>query len=76
MIYNYPSVMASRSVAGKCPVCGKPVRRTKRFEHTVNPFNLNADGSVKTAREVYLDAKAEASTWVPDFTHKRCGVSR
>lgn len=47
-----------------CPSCMKPNRlRTFTVEHTVNPFNRNEDGSIKTAREVqasaYLAAKAE-----------------
>lgn len=44
-----------------CPVCEKPGRvRTLTVEHTVNPFNKNEDGSVKTATEVMRSAQAEA----------------
>jgi hypothetical protein len=44
-----------------CPNCGKPNRtRTFTQEHTVNPFNKNPDGSVKTSLEVMRSAKAAA----------------
>lgn len=43
-----------------CPKCGKGQRkRTFRAEFTVNPFNTKEDGTPKTVREVYQDAKEE-----------------
>ncbi|MDR3464207.1 MAG: hypothetical protein P4L76_18035 [Beijerinckiaceae bacterium] len=44
-------------------VDGKKRRRQKTFYQTVNPFNKNADGSVKTRAEVYVAVKAEAHAW-------------
>jgi hypothetical protein len=44
-----------------CPVCQKPNRlRFFTVEHTVNPFNRNEDGSVKTPWEVMASASAAA----------------
>lgn len=44
-----------------CPACQKPNRlRTFTVEHTVNPFNKNEEGSVKTPREVMASASAAA----------------
>ena len=60
------------SVKGTCPVCGKRVARSRTFEKTVNPFNRNADGSIKTSAEVYDAVKAEGEAWQPDFTHEAC----
>ena len=48
------------------------MQRRKTFEQTVNPFNRNTDGSVKTRDEVAEAVKAEALAWVPDFTHEAC----
>jgi hypothetical protein len=72
MRITFQSVVTSRRKAGPCPVCGKRSVRTRRFEHTVNPFNKNRDGSVKTADEVRADVHAEADKWKPDFTHQKC----
>lgn len=44
-------------------VGGKKVLRQKIFEKTVNPFNKNADGSVKSREEVRADVRAEAKAW-------------
>jgi hypothetical protein len=56
-----------------CPICGKKMRRSKTFEATVNPFNRNEDGSVRTPTEVYARLRAEADSWrlIPD-THTDC----
>jgi hypothetical protein len=58
--------------SGRCPVCGRSVTRSKRFEQTVNPWNRNADGTVKTVAEVRADVRREADAWLPDFTHATC----
>lgn len=67
--YVFEPVMTRRSISGKCPNCGKRVTRSRTFEHTINPFNRNADGAPKTYSEVRADVVAEADAWVPDFTH-------
>lgn len=56
-----------------CPVCGKKVRRERTFEKTINPFNRNADGQVKTRTEVREDVRAEALAWQhqPE-PHQKC----
>lgn len=60
---------------GKCPTCGKRVTRSRTFEQTVNPFNKNEDGSVKTWAEVSADVRREAAAWDPQpsvFEHNKC----
>lgn len=69
MIHTYPPIKTRREHRGKCPNCGKTVTRSKQFWMTVNPFNRNPDGSVRTAEEIRADVNAEADAWVPDFTH-------
>ncbi|WP_280371052.1 hypothetical protein [Nocardia wallacei] len=39
---------------------------------TVNPFNKNPDGSVRTRDEVRAAVAARADAWQPDFTHAGC----
>ncbi len=69
---RFQEVKASRQKSGKCPKCGKPVVRRITFSHTINPFNKNKKGLVKTFDEVNKDVRAEADKWKPDFHHDRC----
>ena len=75
--YRFQSVRRTAEKSGNCPSCGKRVVRRQTFEQTVNPFNRNADGTVKTAQEVDASVKAEAAAWVPDFRHntEKCQIA-
>lgn len=46
-----------------CPICGKKLRRQRTFMQTRNPFNKNADGSVKTTLDILKELMVEASKW-------------
>lgn len=72
MQYQFQEIRERAEKAGKCPGCGKVTRRSKAFSQTVNPFNRNTDGDVKTPTEVRADVSAEAAEWVPDFWHASC----
>lgn len=69
MRHVFERVSTSRKRVGNCPNCGKRVTRSRTFEETVNPFNWNAEGEVKSSAEVRADVEALADEWVPDFTH-------
>lgn len=69
---HYDRVTTKRQHRGVCSECGKTTTRSRTFEQTVNPFNRNDDGSVRTRREVWLAVNVKADEWVPDFTHERC----
>lgn len=69
---TFEVVKFRRSVVGRCPRCNARVVRTRTFEQTVNPFNRNDDGSVKTRPEVLASVKILAEVWSPDFTHDAC----
>jgi len=69
---TFDEVWTTKSKSGVCPVCGGRTTRTKKFVHTVNPYNKNPDGSIKSLQEVFADVHAEASDWDPDFTHAKC----
>ncbi len=47
----------------KQKIGGKWVTRSKTFEQTVNPWNKNADGTIKTPREVLTAVEQEAREW-------------
>lgn len=75
--FDGPSITEVRG--GKCPTCGKPVTRRQTFSGTVNPFNKNPDGSVKTWDQVRAVVKARAKAWAPGpevFEHQRCYDAR
>ncbi len=69
---SFPELSAHRTRTGRCPVCGKTTRRSRTFTMTVNPFNKNPDGSVRTRDEVRAAVAARADAWQPDFTHAGC----
>lgn len=53
--------------------CGRKTTRQRTFECTINPFNTNADGTVKSEREVRAQAQEKADAWRPDpYTCKAC----
>jgi hypothetical protein len=58
--------------SGKCPICGKRSTKQQTICNTVNPFNKDKDGNVKSPDQVYQDVKAEAANWKPDFTCSTC----
>lgn len=65
---------------GRCPGCGKRVRRTRTFEQTVSPFNRvrfpdGSKGRPRTAGEVQIAVDRQAAAWAPDpetFRHDTC----
>ena len=67
--HRYEPVIARRERKGQCPACGKTVVRRRTFKHTMNPFNKNPDGTVRTYLQVLERVNAEADAWVPDFRH-------
>lgn len=57
---------------GVCPVCGKRSQRSKTFEETVNPYNRNEDGTIKTPMQVLASVRAKGEAWEPNLTHWNC----
>lgn len=57
--------------------CGRKTTRQRTFECTVNPFNTNQDGTVKSAGEVREQAQQQADAWRPDpYTCKACKAAK
>lgn len=56
--------------------CGRKTTRQRTFECTINPFNKNADGTVKTESQVRAQAQEQADAWRPEpYTCKKCKES-
>lgn len=59
------------TAAFTCPRCRKKNRkRTFTAHQTVNPFNKNADGTIKNDQEVRQDAIMEAQTQRDQFMNE------
>lgn len=66
MRVNFPVVKAVATRNMQCERgCGRKTTRQKTFECTINPFNKNADGTVKNESEVRAQAQAKADAWRP-----------
>ena len=71
--YYYEQIRAHGRKSGKCVACGKPAERSHIFTNTVNPFNKNEDGTVKTRLEVQANVNRLARAWEAEpLLHKRC----
>lgn len=56
-----------------CAGCGKKVRRQRTFAQTRNPFNKNADGSVKDYADINRELEAKAEAWKSEpEVHTEC----
>jgi len=75
IVETYEQVTARADRKGRCPGCGRVVRRSRTVMNTVSPFNKNPDGTVRTPAEVQAKVAAEAAAWDPEpehFRHGRC----
>jgi hypothetical protein len=59
--FDEVSRMASKRC--KCVMCGNRRERTERFHQTVNPFNRNADGTVKSRRDIGRELDERVIAW-------------
>jgi hypothetical protein len=70
--YRFQEVKRREQRKLKCRTCGKRFTRSHTFVQTVNPWNKNADGAVKTYGEVLRDVNAEGAKWAPDNLCTQC----
>ena len=73
MRYDFQRIAQTGYRSGVCDVCGKRGERQVTIEQTVNPFNKNPDGTVKTVAQVVDAVNAELRAWkAKPFVHARC----
>ncbi len=71
--HSFREVAITRTKTGKCPHCGKSARRTEKFWQTINPYNRNAEGFVKTPGEITLELERHAMEWEAQIVeHAKC----
>lgn len=62
MITRFTPVGLGGKKSYKC-ACGKRVVRQRWFEQTLNPYNRNADGSVKTQGQIMAECSTAFIAW-------------
>lgn len=71
--YRFQEITHQVTKSVPCTVCGKRVRRQRTFFQTINPFNKNAEGQVKTLPEIMRELVAEGTDWQAEpETHSKC----
>lgn len=59
------AIRGSKSV--KCAGnCGRTLRRQRKFWQTLNPFNKNKSGEVKTSVEIQTELQNERDSWMTE----------
>lgn len=48
------------------PVTGKRRQQTRKFYQTLNPFNKDAKGNVKTAEQIRKEIKDKRDAWLAE----------
>jgi hypothetical protein len=61
--HTFQEVAVRVAKQGKCEICGKRVKRSTTFRQTLNPWNINANGDVKTETEIYAELRGIANEW-------------
>lgn len=71
---TFDEVSIKGRVRVKCshPGCNKMVQRTKKFHQTLNPWNTNKDGNVKTREQIRADLFNEREKWEREQTNLLC----
>ena len=52
--------------------CGKKVARQRTFDQTINPWNKNDQGTIKSRHEILVELRAEIVKWqskIDECTH-------
>jgi hypothetical protein len=71
--YTFQEVTRREQRRIKCEGgCGKTLTRTQTFMQTLNPFNKNADGELKSRQEINAELKVEAEAWQPTGMCPKC----
>lgn len=61
--YTFEKVTRPVSKRLPCPTCGKKIRRSTTLYQTLNPFNKNEDGTVKTFKQILAELEEQAKEW-------------
>ena len=68
MITQFEEITRKRTVSFVCQSCAKPKKRVLSVTHTINPYNQNPDGTVRTPGEVLDCVRGELDALVAKTT--------
>lgn len=60
---TFTQVKITQEKTVRCRKCGKRLVRQKTFWQTINPYNKNAEGYIKTRQEIICELKETANLW-------------
>ena len=69
--YRFEEVTHRATKRVPCDGCGKTLSRSRTFMQTLNPFNKNADGTVKNREDIREELKQQAGEWTAVKTGER-----
>lgn len=56
-----------------CSVCGRKIRRQKTLTMTINPWNVNPDGTQRTREEIWEALAGKIAVWQAEpEKHEKC----
>jgi hypothetical protein len=61
---RFEEVSIKRTFRWKDPETGKTRQETKRFWQTINAFNKNADGTLKSRGQIMSELERQAQLWL------------
>lgn len=62
--YVFQEIAIKATKRWKDSATGKPRSQTRKFFQTLNPFNRDSTGDIKTREQIYAEIKAERDTWL------------
>lgn len=62
----FEEVSISHTKRWKDPKTGKPRQRTQKFSMTLNPYNKNSDGTVRTRQDIYAALVVQRDAWIAE----------
>jgi hypothetical protein len=71
-VTRFREIKLSTKRTFKCTVCGKRGQKSYTAYRTVNPFNRNEDGTVKSPQQILAEVQAEVRGWEPEPIHDKC----
>lgn len=67
---NFREISQRHTVVLECSVCGLDRKRIIKAFQTLNPYNTNADGSVKSISDIHRELPAELDRLERDLRAK------
>lgn len=66
---RFEEVCITHTRRWKDPETGRPRQQTKKFSMTLNPFNKNPDGTVRTRKDIYAALVVQRDAWIAECEH-------